>query len=46
VVPSELIFHLVRLDKEYSTAGPSEPWEEYYARELITVFGRPAAGAG
>lgn len=45
-VPSELIFHLVRLDKEYSAAEPSEPWEEYYARELVAVFGSPARGAG
>jgi hypothetical protein len=38
-VRSELTYHLVRLDKEYRRAQPSEPWEEVYARELLEVLG-------
>lgn len=37
-VRSELIFHLVRLDKEYTSASPAQRWEDYYARELFDVF--------
>ena len=37
-VRSELVYTLVRLDKEYTTAKPSEPWEDVYARELLATF--------
>lgn len=37
-VRSELTFELVRLDKEHAAAMPDEPWERYYARELIARF--------
>ena len=34
-VRSELTYLLVRLDKEYTEGGVDEPWEDYYARELV-----------
>lgn len=37
-VPSELVYMLVRLDKEYVERAPEERWERYYARELIRHF--------
>ena len=39
-VRSELVYTLVKLDKEYSAAKPAERWEDYYARELLTAFAR------
>jgi hypothetical protein len=42
-VRSELIYLLVRLDKEYTDTHPGEPWEEYYAASLRAHF--PAATA-
>ena len=35
---SELVYMLVRLDKEYSDQQPSEPWEQYYAAQLVDHF--------
>jgi hypothetical protein len=40
-VRSELIYLLVRLDKEYIERKPSEAWETYYAREILEHFSRP-----
>jgi hypothetical protein len=37
-VRSEFVYTLVRLDKEYAAAQPSERWEDVYARELLAVF--------
>ena len=37
-VPSELVYLLVKLDKDYTLAQPAEPWETYYARELFRHF--------
>ena len=37
-VPSELVYLLVRLDKEYTAESPGEPWETYYARRVIEHF--------
>jgi hypothetical protein len=37
-VRSELVYMLVRLDKEYSDQQPSEPWEQFYARRLVEHF--------
>jgi hypothetical protein len=37
-VRSELVYALVRLDKEYTAAQPSERWENVYARELLAMF--------
>jgi hypothetical protein len=42
-VRSELVYTLVRLDKEYTAARPSERWEDVYARELLATFGAAAA---
>jgi hypothetical protein len=38
-VRSELTYHLVALDKEYTTSGESgRPWERFYAERLVSVF--------
>ena len=37
-VRSELVYMLVRLDKEYTEKKPAGPWEDYYARALIEHF--------
>jgi hypothetical protein len=37
-VRSELVYMLVRLDKEYTKQKPAGPWENYYARALIEHF--------
>lgn len=42
-VRSELVHTLVRLDREYTSAQPSERWENVYARELLATFNGPAA---
>jgi hypothetical protein len=39
VVRSELTYLLVRLDKEYTQRRPDQPWEDYYAAELLAHFG-------
>jgi hypothetical protein len=37
-VRSELTYHLVRLDREFTSAQPDERWEDHYARELVRHF--------
>ena len=37
-VRSELVYTLVKLDKEYTSAEQSERWEDVYARELLAAF--------
>jgi hypothetical protein len=37
-VRSELVYMLVRLGKEYAERQPSEPWEQYYAAQLVDHF--------
>ena len=37
-VRSELIYLLVRLDKQYAADNPGEPWEDYYARQIVDHF--------
>jgi len=37
-VRSELIYLLVSLDKQYTAEGPSEPWETYYAHQILRHF--------
>jgi hypothetical protein len=39
-VRSELVYMLVRLDKEYVTDRPREAWEDYYAARIVDHFGR------
>ncbi len=38
-VRSELIYMLVRLDKEFVQQGTGEPWEAFYAATLLRTFG-------
>jgi hypothetical protein len=40
-VRSELIYLLVSLDKQYTADAPGEPWETYYARQIVRHF-RPS----
>jgi hypothetical protein len=37
-VRSELIYLLVSLDKQYTADTPGEPWEAYYARQILRHF--------
>jgi hypothetical protein len=39
LVRSELIYLLVSLDKQYTAEQPPEPWESYYARQILAHFG-------
>ena len=38
-VRSELVYTLVALDREHTTAGAAEPWPEFYAARLVERFG-------
>jgi hypothetical protein len=38
VVRSELVYVLVKLDKEQGAAPPGQKWEDRYARELLAYF--------
>jgi hypothetical protein len=38
VVPSELTWMLVCLDKEYRQRGATDGWQRYYAEELLRHF--------
>jgi hypothetical protein len=40
-VRSELVYHLVRLDREYTERQPPEAWEDYYARAIVEYLGQP-----
>lgn len=40
-VRSELVYLLVRLDKEYTERKPPEAWETYYARAILQHFSSP-----
>ena len=37
-VKSELIYYLVKLDKDYNHEKPQEKWEDYYAERLQKYF--------
>jgi hypothetical protein len=37
-VRSELVYLLVSLDKQYTAEAPGEPWETYYARQILRHF--------
>jgi hypothetical protein len=41
-IRSELTYLLVSLDKQYLRDTRGEPWEDYYARELIGRFAAPS----
>lgn len=38
IVRSELVYMLVRLDKEYAEAKPTTSWPDYYAKRLVEHF--------
>jgi hypothetical protein len=38
-VRSELVYMLVKLDKQYTADGSSEPWEHFYAQRIADHFG-------
>jgi hypothetical protein len=40
-VRSELVYLLVSLDKRYTAEAPGEPWEPYYARQILSHFRVP-----
>ena len=42
-VRSELIYLLVTLDKQYTAEPPGEPWEAYYARQILRHFRPPGS---
>jgi hypothetical protein len=42
-VRSELIYLLVSLDKQYTAEAPGEPWETYYARQILRHFQPPGS---
>jgi hypothetical protein len=35
---SEIVYHLIRLDKEYTSKTRRQPWQEFYAQELISEY--------
>ncbi len=37
-VRSELTWLLVQLGKDYEADSPDEPWQEYYARQIVGHF--------
>jgi hypothetical protein len=37
-VRSELTYQLVALDMEYAATAPGQPWEQFYAEQLVRVF--------
>ena len=37
-VRSELVYLLVRLDREYNSSKPNDPWEHFYARRLLEHY--------
>jgi hypothetical protein len=37
-VRSELVYMLVKLDKDYAAENPDEKWENYYARAVVDHF--------
>jgi hypothetical protein len=37
-IRSELVYELVRLDREYTAAQPDEPWPQVYARALVERY--------
>jgi hypothetical protein len=43
-VRSELVYLLVRLDREYVERKPEEAWETYYARTIVEHFSTGGPG--
>jgi hypothetical protein len=42
-VRSELVYLLVSLDKQFTAQDPGEPWETYYARQVLLHFRPPGS---
>ena len=42
-VRSELIYLLVSLDKQFTAETPDDPWEIYYARQILRHFRPPGS---
>jgi hypothetical protein len=40
-VRSELVYMLVKLDKDYTAEQPEQNWEDYYAERLIGELSAP-----
>jgi hypothetical protein len=40
-VRSELVYLLVSMDKDYTAAGPDQPWVSYYADRIVGHFKPP-----
>jgi hypothetical protein len=40
-VRSELVYTLVKLDKDYTAEQPSQKWEDYYAERLTGELSAP-----
>jgi hypothetical protein len=38
-VRSELVYMLVKLDKDYTAKSPEEKWEDYYAAGIVAELG-------
>ena len=38
-VRSHLVWQLVELDRQYSSAAPEEPWPQWYAERIVAHFG-------
>jgi hypothetical protein len=38
-VPSELVWLLVGLDKDYGQTSPETPWPEWYAKRIVEELG-------
>jgi hypothetical protein len=43
-VRSELTWLLVELGKDYEATAPDEPWQDYYAREIVRRLGADRSG--
>ena len=42
-VRSELVYMLVKMGRDHEASGSKDPWEEYYARELVARFAADGA---
>lgn len=38
-VRSELVYTLVKLDKDYTAEGAEEKWEDFYAQRIVVELG-------
>ena len=45
-VRSEVVYLLVKLDRDYTASGTTEPWEAYYAPRMLAHFDSSATVGG